>query len=138
MNSFSVASVGLLLASSLALAEEKADPIDLACSECQVANPTTMGMLECQSKAYEAWDARLNKVYQRVRGHLDPEGKKDLQAAQRDWLKFRDGEFKWTRTAYGKMEGSIYSLYIAQAKLEVVRSRVRLLQSFVDAAEESH
>lgn len=138
MKSFPLVCVGLLLTSSLVKAEEKLDPIDAQLSECQVANPTTMGMLECQSKAYEAWDARLNKVYQRVRGHLDPEGKKDIQAAQRDWLKFRDGEFKWTQSAYGKMEGSIYSLYIAQAKLNVVRSRVRLLQSFVDAAEESH
>lgn len=123
---------------SIAVAGGKIDPIDAKTEGCTSEATSTMSMLECENQAYDAWDARLNQNYQRVRGHLDAEGKKALQASQRDWLKHRDGEFQWMQDAYRKMQGTIYQVSAASTRVRIVRDRALQLQSFLETVEESH
>lgn len=51
---------------------------------------TTQGMVECTSEETQRQDKRLNQAYQAAMALQSPERKKQLQAAQRLWLKFRD------------------------------------------------
>ena len=51
---------------------------------------TTMGMIECITAETQRQDARLNKAYKALIAELSPERKKQLQEAQRVWIKYRD------------------------------------------------
>ncbi|HNY31926.1 MAG TPA: DUF1311 domain-containing protein [Fibrobacteria bacterium] len=130
----------LLLAglATVSFAGEKSHPLDVESDRCLQEATTTLAMLDCHASAYQAWDERLNKVYPRVRGHLDSEGKKELLAAQREWLKFRDAQAQWTNNAFLKMEGSIHRVGAASARVQVVRQRVLELEQFLEIVEEQH
>lgn len=47
-------------------------------------------MLECISEETKRQDARLNKAYKEVMPQLSTARKKQLQEAQRAWIKYRD------------------------------------------------
>ena len=51
---------------------------------------TTMGMTECITTETQRQDARLNKAYKALMAELPSLRKKQLQEAQRAWIKFRD------------------------------------------------
>ncbi|WP_235187633.1 lysozyme inhibitor LprI family protein [Methylobacter tundripaludum] len=53
------------------------------------AGGVTPSMVECMNAETERQDVRLNKAYQDIMGGLSPERKKQLQEAQRLWLKYR-------------------------------------------------
>jgi len=50
----------------------------------------TVTMLDCIGSETKRQDARLNKAYKEVMEQLPPARKKQLQEAQRAWLKYRD------------------------------------------------
>ena len=50
----------------------------------------TMGMIDCIAAETSRQDARLNKAYKTAMAAQSPERKKQLQDAQRAWIKFRD------------------------------------------------
>lgn len=51
----------------------------------------TVTMIDCIAEETERQDARLNKAYKALMASLSAPRKKQLQEAQRAWLKFRDG-----------------------------------------------
>ena len=59
-----------------------------ACME--KSGDTTQGMVECIGAETQRQDARLNKAYKALMANLSAERKKQLQEAQRVWIKFRD------------------------------------------------
>ncbi len=58
-------------------------------------------MTTCFTSASKLADERLNKIYARVLGILSGDEQKDLQVAQRLWLKFRDANCSAERNLYG-------------------------------------
>ncbi len=50
----------------------------------------TQDMVECIGAETQRQDLRLNKSYKALMATLSPERKKQLQEAQRAWIKFRD------------------------------------------------
>lgn len=52
---------------------------------------TTQGMVECIGAETQRQDARLNKAYKALAVKLSVERQKQLQGAQRAWIRFRDG-----------------------------------------------
>lgn len=50
----------------------------------------TVNMLDCNADEIEYQDKLLNKFYKAAMNGLTPARKKQLQEAQRAWLKFRD------------------------------------------------
>jgi uncharacterized protein YecT (DUF1311 family) len=50
----------------------------------------TTDMMDCISAEIERQDVRLNRAYKSLMANLTPERKKQLQEAQRAWIKFRD------------------------------------------------
>jgi len=49
----------------------------------------TAAMIDCIGAETERQDVRLNKAYKDIIGGLSPERRKQLQEAQRIWLKYR-------------------------------------------------
>jgi|SRR5690348_7360696 uncharacterized protein YecT (DUF1311 family) len=58
-------------------------------------------MTSCFIQASKAADERLNKTYSQIREVLSPGEQRDLQSAQRLWLKFRDTNCSAERNLYG-------------------------------------
>lgn len=59
-------------------------------------------MTACFISASKTADERLNKVYSRIREVLSADEQRDLQAAQRLWLKFRDANCSAERNLYAR------------------------------------
>ena len=55
---------------------------------------STLGMINATNDAAKEYDELLNKYYQKLLSILDDKDKPILQDAQRNWIKFRDSEFK--------------------------------------------
>jgi uncharacterized protein YecT (DUF1311 family) len=68
----------------------------------------------CFIQASKAADERLNKTYAQIREVLSLDERRDLQAAQRRWLKFRDANCSAERNLYagGSAAPAVYAACI--------------------------
>ena len=65
------------------------------------ANPQTqLEMNQCAGKEYQAADAVLNQVYQKLVAMLDDEQKAQLKEAENAWLKYRDAHCNFVADQY--------------------------------------
>jgi uncharacterized protein YecT (DUF1311 family) len=80
---------------------------------CQ-APASNAEMTACFISASKTADERLNKIYIRVREVLSSDEQKDLQAAERLWLKFRDANCSAERNLYagGSAAPTVYAACI--------------------------
>jgi uncharacterized protein YecT (DUF1311 family) len=95
---------------------------------------TTYGMNRASRDCEEAYDQLLNKYYQILLKKLNKEDQKQLVAAQRAWLKFRDIE-RQVNAALIKSQysggGSIQQLIYASQHLYITRTRVNELVGYL-------
>ena len=71
---------------SLAMAEDS-----VAFANCMdKSGGVTSAMIDCIDAELKHQDAQLNKAYKRLQSAISSERKKQLLAAQRAWIKFRD------------------------------------------------
>jgi uncharacterized protein YecT (DUF1311 family) len=110
---------------------KKIDPIDKKWEECIAKKPSTSGMNVCAKDALEAWDKALNEVFGRIVNRPDKNTKISLRSSQREWIRFRDAEFKFIDTYYDNFEGSTYSNMNNGDKIHFVRDRVLKLRSYL-------
>jgi uncharacterized protein YecT (DUF1311 family) len=80
----------------------------------------------CAHREYEAADAELNKVYNRLAATLDADEKALLKASELNWIKYRDStcEFESSQYKGGTMRPMIESLCLSR----VTRSRTAELK----------
>lgn len=96
---------------------------------------STAGMVEASLDAEKEYDVLLNKYYQQLLKMLKPKDKPLLVEVQRNWVKYRDAEYKMngllTEEHYsggGTMQRIIY----AGAVLELTKRRVFELNSYLE------
>jgi uncharacterized protein YecT (DUF1311 family) len=121
----------LLLLSFPALAADQ-DPLDAALDAC-LAKPeglSTPGMVDCTSDAIQAWDKRLNEVYQQVLAALDPKSRELLRASQRRWVAFREAEHEAMEGPWRRDRGTIIRVLTADADLSAIKERAQELQHY--------
>lgn len=106
----------LLLAGSASVSgqqKKKPDPC---------ANPQTQfEMNQCAGKDYQAADAALNQVYQKLVAMLDDEQKAQLKEAENAWLKYRDAHCDFVADQY--KGGSIRPMIAALCLADVTKNR---------------
>lgn len=90
-------------------------------------NQTTAGMLGCMSAEAAIQDARLNKAYKEAMAHLKPARKKQLQEAQRIWLKFKEANCGFY---YDPEGGSSAKLDAAICDMDMLARRAKELEHF--------
>ena len=112
-------------------AEEVIDPIDNQLKECVGKNSTTTGMADCARAALEAWDKELNGVYGDLMRNLDANAKAALEKSQREWIKFRDGEFEFINKYYDGFVGTMYVPMRTGDKAHVIKERTIKLRSYL-------
>ncbi len=109
------------------------DPIDAALDACLETDQglTTAGMVGCTSTAIDAWDSRLNEVYQKAMAALDPRSRDLLRAAQRQWLAFRTAEQSAQSGPWQSDRGSIVRVSVLGANLSAIKERVEELRLYL-------
>lgn len=128
----------ILLSASVAYAQEPSiHPIDKALDACIEKDGSTTGMIRCTDKAYAAWDRELNKNYADLMRQLKPGQKAALKAAQLEWLKYRDAEFKLIDSIYDTLQGTMYIPMRIAERLEVVKKRALDLGEYVELVKEA-
>lgn len=120
--------------------EVSSHPIDLQLEECHSidSNQTTMGMIECERIAIEAWDKELNRVYQLLMNKLSSDDQARLRASQRKWIEFRDHEITFSDYMFSGMDGTMWLVAAAGKRTRIVRQRVLELLDYYDTAQMGH
>ncbi|MCC7278522.1 MAG: DUF1311 domain-containing protein [Chromatiaceae bacterium] len=107
-----------------------ADDIELsqqfsACME--KSGGVTVDMLDCIGAETKRQDTRLNKVYKEVMAQLSPARNKELQAAQRAWIKFRDANCNYYADPEG---GTMATVSSNDCFMTATASRAKELEGF--------
>jgi uncharacterized protein YecT (DUF1311 family) len=123
-------------AAATEVAEEK-HPIDREYDECMEKHSSTAGMVECTDKAYKKWDAELNRAYGELLKKLPAKKAAILKQSQRDWLIYRDANFRLIDAIYDELQGTMYIPMRLYAKLRIVRERALLLSGYVELMGEA-
>jgi uncharacterized protein YecT (DUF1311 family) len=88
----------------------------------------TSAMLDCIAAETKIQDARLNSNYKQVMGSLSPVRKKQLLAAQRLWIQYRDANCGFYADPDG---GTSVAVSASDCFLRATASRAQELQNFV-------
>ncbi|WP_247235466.1 lysozyme inhibitor LprI family protein [Telluribacter sp. SYSU D00476] len=112
--------------------EPQPHPIDVFVEGCLDKNMSTLGMMQCFEQGYTRWDAELNKQYKQLTTRLSADQKATLLAAQRQWIAYRDLEFKALASIYAGVEGTMYRPMHASDRMELVKKRALDLKAYND------
>ncbi|KAB0500893.1 lysozyme inhibitor LprI family protein [Pseudomonas lini] len=100
------------------------------------ANANDQGtMNQCAAEQYKAADKELNTLYQQITKRLkdNPDAKKLLVSAQRNWVAFRDAECEFsTSTVSG---GSVYPLIYSLCTTNLTKARVETFNRYLTCEE---
>lgn len=112
--------------------------IDIELDEClnDENNYSTHEILKCISKAEQDWDKELNRVYRELRALSSDSEKNTLRTAQLKWIEYRDNEFEFILELYGNMQGTMFQIFHASRKMEIVKARTIELQNYLSDKKE--
>jgi uncharacterized protein YecT (DUF1311 family) len=107
-------------------------PIDIQLEKEIDADPSTSGMINAYKRAIDAWDSELNKNYQALMKKLDKENQDELRASQREWIKYRDLEFKFNGNLWMDFDGTMYRVFPFIFQSNFVRERALRLGYYLE------
>lgn len=140
--------IGSFLVFSMAFSQNNKTEhyLDKEYQKCLQEKLGNLGERRCHREFEEKWDKELNANYnyliELLEMHMDPIHDDqtvdsitltNLRTAQRQWLKYRDAEFKLNSKLYGR-KGSMYYTLSAYRRMNIVRTRalelIRYCNSF--------
>jgi uncharacterized protein YecT (DUF1311 family) len=133
---FAILVSSILAIAAVAQEPAKKHPIDVRIEKAQDEALSTADQREVQELALKLWDAEMNRVYAKLRKALKPEAAAALQAAQREWLKYRDSQVKFLDEMYAAFEGTMFIPMHAASVAAVTRDRSLALTHLLGAQEE--
>lgn len=106
--------------------------IDIEESKCfDKQDISNAEMRKCTIKARESWDKELNKYYNLLSTKLPKEAFEILKASQKEWIIYRDKEFKFITKFYFEVkEGTMWYNIAENKKKEIVKNRTLELQMY--------
>ena len=126
----------VFLLSGMVHAQDTKDPVDHSLDTClnSAAGASTVGQTDCADKAYAAWDAELNMVYQKLMKNLDPASRELLRTSQRQWQAFRTSEKKFQAGPWRQKGGTLIGVSVNLDNSGTLRSRVMSLRTYAAVA----
>ncbi|REC55091.1 hypothetical protein DRF62_07430 [Chryseobacterium piscium] len=111
--------------------------IDIEESKCfDKQDISNAEMRKCTIKARESWDKELNKYYNLLSTKLPKEAFEILKASQKEWIIYRDKEFKFITKFYFEVkEGTMWYNIAENKKKEIVKNRTLELQMYFENLE---
>ena len=116
--------------------EVEKHPVDVALEQKIDANPSTAGLVEAYEWAIEAWDKLLNENYNALTKKLNKEDQERLRASQREWIKYRDLEFRFNSEYWRTFHGSTYISFPLAYQSNFVRERALRLGYYLEDLKE--
>jgi uncharacterized protein YecT (DUF1311 family) len=107
-------------------------PIDIAIESKMDADPSTAGMVEAYEWGIKEWDKLLNKNYNALIKKLGKEDQELLRASQREWIKYRDLEFKFNENYWAGFQGTMYVTFPLAFQSNFVRERALRLGYYLE------
>lgn len=106
--------------------------IDIEESKCfDKQDISNAEMRKCTIKARESWDKELNKFYNLLASKLPKDAFEILKASQKEWIIYRDKEFKFITKFYFEVkEGTMWYNIAENKKKEIVKNRALELQMY--------
>jgi uncharacterized protein YecT (DUF1311 family) len=131
LNKFVVTTLALSCFSQVVLAED--DGLTKQFGTCMdKSGGVTSEMLDCIGKETKLQDARLNKVYKELMPILSVTRKKELQEAQRLWIKYRDANSNF----YADPDGGTMAILMSNENfLSATAARAQELELFKKLVE---
>jgi len=118
----------LAIASAQTFGQEK-DLLSAEYSKCiEQSGGTDPGMLDCMGAEAERQDKRLNDVYKKLMNELKPERKRQLQEAQRLWIKYIEANCDFYLDPDG---GTAARLAASECPVLAKAARAKELENFV-------
>lgn len=99
------------------------------------AHGSTGDQDECETQALKSYDKRMNGAYSKLLKMLPAEAAKDLKAAQRAWIGYRDLEAHARDGLFATRQGTMYAPMEAGAETDLTRDRTLLLENYVRILE---
>lgn len=96
--------------------------------KCMAGASTTMAMVDCNTQETRQQDARLNSAYTSAMSALGGNRRKQLQAVQRLWIKYRDANCNFMGSATG---ASIDQVNGSACRLDMTRTRAQALENLL-------
>lgn len=129
MNAFTTGCAAVVLACTALAASAQDAALSPQYASCMdKSGGVTMNMIDCIVAETSRQDARLNRVYKKAMGTLEsPERKKQLQTAQRAWIKFRDANCDFY---YDPDGGSMARVSANQCMLTSTANRAQEIERF--------
>lgn len=111
--------------------------IDIEESKCfDKQDISNAEMRKCTIKARESWDKELNKYYNLLAFKLPKDAFEILKASQKEWIIYRDKEFKFITKFYFEVkEGTMWYNIAENKKKEIVKNRALGLQMYFENLE---
>ncbi len=130
----SVLSLCLLLFYFFSMGQENSTqthPIDVSYKKCldNPNNQTTVGMLNCATRAKESWVVEVEKYYKLLLATVSEEHKAKLIASQEAWKVYRQKEIGFSTEMYLAIGGTMWQIVAADHETEFVKQRALLLKS---------
>jgi uncharacterized protein YecT (DUF1311 family) len=97
--------------------------ITLFCNNIKAQTQTELN--QNATKKYQKTDAKLNQIYNQLIKTLDPNEKKLITIAQKNWIKFRDTHCNFETSEYNG--GSIQSLIYSNCLIDCTQNRINQL-----------
>lgn len=122
-----------LFVSSPVLAAQAGTAEDLIDAWLEAAvqkDPSTAGVRNATNRAREMWDEEMNSCYKRLMSQLDASQQAALRASQRDWLKFRDSEFKTISQIVTTRGGTMWQVVATSGGMRIVKDRTLQLRGY--------
>ena len=118
----------VVFASAQTFGQEKA-LLSAEYSKCiEQSGGTDPGMLDCMGAEAERQDKRLNDVYKKLMNELKPERKRQLQEAQRLWIKYIEANCDFYLDPDG---GTAARLAASECPVLAKAARAKELENFI-------
>src|SRR6478609_8820504 len=118
----------LVFASAQTFGQER-ELLSAEYSKCiEQSGGTDPGMLDCIVAEAERQDKRLNDVYKKLMNELKPERKKELQEAQRLWIKYTEVNCNFYLDPNG---GTAARLAASECPVLAKAARAKELENFI-------
>jgi uncharacterized protein YecT (DUF1311 family) len=89
----------------------------------------TVAMLDCIAAETATQDAKLNSAYKKLGEQLTPARKKELLAAQRLWIQYRDANCNFYADPEG---GTMAAVSSSDCVMQATASRAKELENFLE------
>lgn len=102
-------------------------PLDQRLDNCIKENPGTTSERHCMETLLPLWEARLLRYYALLGGDQNIR----LKATQKTWLAYATDQTHYFEQKYD-LQGTMYALFLAEARLQLIRHRVLQLEDDYD------